>query len=60
MAPVARAGSYLYSFISGRATVPMVAAVARLEPLTAAKPAQAPTVAIASPPRSCPSQDLTV
>ena len=36
--------SYLYFLISGRATVPMVAAVATLDPDIAAKPAQAPTV----------------
>ena len=35
--------------------MPIVAAVAVLEPHTAANPAQAPTVAMASPPRKCPS-----
>ena len=54
--PVARAGSYLKRFISGRATAPMVATVAVLEPHMAAKPAQAPMVAMARPPRICPNQ----
>ena len=38
----------------------MVAAVATLEPLMAAKPAHAATVAIASPPRRCFSQICAV
>ena len=50
IAPVASAGLYLYFFISGKVTRPIVAAVATLEALTAAKPAHAPTVAIARPP----------
>ena len=50
---------YLYLFISGKATLPKVAAVARLEPQIAAKAAQAPIVAIASPPRQCPIQECT-
>ena len=48
--PVARAGSYRYFFISGRATEAIVAAVALVEPQMAEKPAQAPIVAMARPP----------
>ena len=44
---------YLYRLISGRATVPIVAAVAVAEPETAEKAAQAPIVAMAIPPRRC-------
>lgn len=53
--PVARLISYLYRFISGRVTVAIVAAVAFVEPDMAEKPAHAATVAIASPPRRCPT-----
>ena len=42
--------------ISGRATVVMVAAVAALDPQMAANAAQAITVAMARPPRICPTQ----
>ncbi|OQC74179.1 MAG: hypothetical protein BWX45_00059 [Deltaproteobacteria bacterium ADurb.Bin002] len=52
--PVASAGSYWYFFISGSATEAMVAAVALVEPQTAEKPAQAPMVAMASPPGRWP------
>ena len=55
MAPVLRRSSYLYFFISGRATVVMVAAVAALEPQMAAKAEQARTVAMAMPPRMWPT-----
>jgi hypothetical protein len=48
--PVASSSRYLNLFISGRATVAMVAAVAFVEPQMAEKHAQAPTVAMASPP----------
>ena len=41
------------------ATRPRVAAVARLEPLMAAKQAQAATVAMASPPRRLPNSLCT-
>jgi len=54
--PQAILSAYLCLRISGREMVPMVTAVARLEPLTAAKPAQPPTVAIASPPGILPIQ----
>ena len=53
--PVARLSSYLKRFISGKATVPMVRAVARLSPHTAANPPQAPMVAMARPPGRNPS-----
>ena len=56
MQPVARASSYLNRFISGRATRPIVAAVAMEEPDTAEKQAQAPMLAIASPPGRAPNQ----
>ena len=52
--PVARPMSYLYLFISGTVTVAIVAAVAFVEPDMAEKPAQAPTVAMASPPGRLP------
>ena len=58
--PVASLGSYPILRICGSATVVMVAAVAMLEPLMAAKPAQAATVAMASPPRRCLSQVCAV
>ena len=47
-------------FISGRATAPMVTAVASVVPLSAANPAQAPTVASARPPRKCPTQRCSI
>ena len=54
-APVLSMGSYLYFFIWGKATVVMVAAVAALEPQIAAKAEHAMTVAMAIPPRICPT-----
>ena len=60
MQPVARESAYLKRFISGSATIPMVAAVAREEPDIAAKPAQAPMVAMLSPPGRKPIQRYTV
>ena len=48
--PVDSASEYPRLRISGRATCPMVEAVARELPQTAPKPAQAPTAAIATPP----------
>ena len=48
--PVASASLYPSRFISGRVTEAMVAAVAFVEPQMEAKPAQAPTVAMARPP----------
>ena len=53
--PAANRGSYPYFFISGRATSPMVAEVARLEPLTAANPVAPPMPAMARPPLNRPS-----
>src|SRR4030042_2780527 len=50
--PVANLGLYLYLNISGKAILPMVAAVTGLEPHIAPKAAQAATVAMASPPLS--------
>ena len=55
MAPVLSLESYLNFFISGRATVVMVAAVAALDPQMAENAAQAITVAMAIPPRICPT-----
>ena len=52
--PVASRVSYLYSFISGKAMDPIVAAVAVEEPEIAAKPPHPTTVAIARPPGKCP------
>ena len=49
--PALSMGWYLYFFISGRATVLMVAAVAVLDPLMAEKAAQAMIVVMAKPPR---------
>ena len=46
---------YPYLRSSGRATRPIVAAVANDDPQIAPKPAQAPTDAIATPPLRCPS-----
>ncbi len=54
--PVDRIGLYLNFFISGKATVDMVAAVAELEPQMAANPAQARMVVMAIPPRISPIQ----
>ena len=54
--PVARLSEYLFLFISGRDMVPMVMFVARLDPVTAANPAQPPTVAMAKPPGIRPIQ----
>ena len=45
--------SYPARFISGSATLPIVATVASELPQIAPKKAQAPTVVIASPPRRC-------
>ena len=56
--PVARRSSYPNFRIDGRATFDIVATVARLDPQTALKPRQATTVAMAKPPRLCPSQAL--
>ncbi len=53
--PVLSFGLYRYFFISGRATVDMVAAVAALDPHMAEKAAQASTVAMAMPPRIWPT-----
>jgi len=52
MTPQPSLGSYPNLRISGRATFPMAAAAATEEPLTAPKAAQAPIVAIPSPPGS--------
>src|SRR5660398_224025 len=53
--PVLRASSYSYSSIKGREIVPMVAAVAELEPEMAAKPVL-PTITVpATPPRMRPN-----
>ncbi len=52
--PVASAGSYLSRRSSGKATWPIVAAVASELPQMAPKPAQAPTAAMATPPRQWP------
>src|SRR3982074_545258 len=49
--PVASAGEKRRARISGRATGPIVAAVASEDPVSAPKPAQPPMVASASPPR---------
>ena len=57
--PVARPESYLYFFISGRATTPMVTAQATDDPQMAAKPPQAATVAMASPPLTLPMRRCT-
>ena len=54
--PVARLSAYLYFFISGSATRPIVTAEASEEPERAANPAQAAMVADAKPPRRCPIQ----
>jgi hypothetical protein len=54
--PADRIGLYLNFFISGRATVDMVAAVAELEPQMAANPAQARMVVMDRPPRISPIQ----
>jgi hypothetical protein len=56
--PVARALSYLYLLISGKATLENIAAGASELPQAAAKLAQAPTVAIARPPGRCPTHLL--
>ena len=58
--PVLNAPSYLCFFISGRATLPMVATVAKVSPQTAPKAAQPPTVAMPSPPGNCPIHLSTV
>ena len=50
--PVASLSSYPIRFISGMAIRPIVAAVAILEALTAANPADAPIVAMATPPNT--------
>ena len=60
MHPVASESSYLKRFISGSATMPMVAAAARDDPDMAAKPPQAPTVAMLSPPGRKPIHRYTV
>ncbi len=52
MLPVASLGEYPNFLISGRAHVPIAAAVATEEPDTAAKPALATMVVMASPPGS--------
>ena len=52
--PVASAGSYFRRRNSGSATWPIVAAVASELPQIAPKPAQAPTAAMATPPRQWP------
>ena len=58
-APVARAPEYLARSSSGSATWPIVAAVASEEPQMAPNAAQAPTAAMAMPPRQCPMNALT-
>ena len=57
-APAARRSVYPNRRISGIATLPIVAAVATLDPETAANPPHATIVAIASPPRRCPRNEL--
>jgi hypothetical protein len=54
--PVARLSAYLYFFISGNATRPIVTADASEDPESAANPAHAAIVAEAKPPRKCPIQ----
>ena len=54
MEPVANASSYLYLLISGRETFVKVAALAKLEPVQAAKIAHAPIFVMAKPPGSLP------
>ncbi len=56
--PVASAGSYLRRRSSGSATWPIVAAVASELPQIAPNPAQAPTAAIATPPRQWPISEF--
>ena len=58
MVPAARLSAYLNRRIGAIATLLMVAAVASEDPETAANPAQAPIVAMARPPRRCPSHAL--
>ena len=60
IAPRDNRSAYLCFRISGKATATIVAAVATGLPQTAAKPAQAPMVAIASPPGRCPIHLLMV
>ena len=55
--PVDRPVAYPRRFISGRATLPIVAAVAMEDPVTAPNPAQPPIVASARPPRSPPKTE---
>src|SRR5690606_7163599 len=52
--PPDSAGLYLYLFISGKATAPIVAVVAELEPETVENPILARTVVAATPPGSEP------
>ena len=54
--PVARESLYLYFRMAGSATRPIVTAEASEDPDRAANPAQAVTVAEASPPRMWPIQ----
>mgnify|MGYP003322120043 FL=1 len=49
-APVLKALEYPIFLSSGKATLPIVAAVANEDPQIAPNPAQAPTAAIATPP----------
>ncbi len=53
-APVLSAPEYPNLLNSGKATFPMVAAVANDDPQIAPNPAHAPTAAIATPPFLCP------
>ena len=55
-APVANAFEYLKRLSSGRATWPMVAAVASDEPQIAPNPAHPPIAAMATPPLRCPKK----
>ncbi len=54
--PAARLSAYLYLRIDGMATFAIVATVASELPDTAANPPLAAIVAMARPPRWCPSQ----
>ena len=58
--PVAKLMSYLCFLIPGRATVPMVTAVAKLSPHTAEKPVHPATEDMARPPGRRPSHLFAV
>jgi len=51
---------YFIFSISGKATAPMVAVVAALDPQIAANPAEAPILAMDNPPGRCPNHLLVV